>query len=86
MSYNLWCLSYDDVWVHDDVRVYDDVWVYDDVRVYDDVWVMMMYELWCLIMMHDDVRNVYISMYDVLDMFDALYSDMMSMMIAWRLS
>ena len=32
--------------------------------------------------MHDDVRNIYISMYDVLDMLDALSGDMMSMMIA----
>ena len=36
-------------------------------------------------MMHDDVHNI-ISMYDVLDMFDALFGDMMSMMIAWHLS
>ena len=26
-------------------------------------------------MIHDDVRNIYISMYDVLDMLDALYGD-----------
>ena len=32
--------------------------------------------------MHDDVRNIYISMYDVLDMLDAPYGDMISMMIA----
>ena len=28
------------------------------------------------------VHNIYSSMYDVLDMLDALYGDMMSMMIA----
>ena len=32
-------------------------------------------------MMLDDVRNIYSSMYDVLDMFGALYDDIMSMMI-----
>ena len=32
--------------------------------------------------MHDDVCNVYNSMYDVLDMFDAHNGVMMSMMIA----
>ena len=32
--------------------------------------------------MFDDVRNIYILMYDVLDMLDALYGDMMSLMIA----
>ena len=32
--------------------------------------------------MHDDVRNIYISMYDVLDMLNAIYGDMMSIMIA----
>ena len=31
-------------------------------------------------MMLDDVRNIYISMNDVLDMLDALYDNMMSMM------
>ena len=30
--------------------------------------------------MLDDVRNIYISMNDVLDMLDALYDNMMSMM------
>ena len=33
-------------------------------------------------MILDDVRNIYISMNDVLDMLEALYSNMMSMMIA----
>ena len=33
-------------------------------------------------MIHYDVRNIYILMYDVLDMLDAVYGDMMSMMIA----
>ena len=33
-------------------------------------------------MMHDDVRNLYISMYDIFDMLDALNGVMMSMMIA----
>ena len=37
-------------------------------------------------MMHDDVCNLYISMYDVLDMLDAHNGIMMSMMIAWRLA
>ena len=32
-------------------------------------------------MMFDDVRNIYISMDDVLEMLDALYDNMMSMMI-----
>ena len=32
--------------------------------------------------MHDDVRNIYILRYDVLNMLDVLYGDMMSMMIA----
>ena len=31
-------------------------------------------------MMHDDISNLYISMYDILDMFDALNGVMMSMM------
>ena len=31
--------------------------------------------------MFDDARNIYISIYDVLDMLDALYGDMLSMMI-----
>ena len=37
-------------------------------------------------MMFDDVRNIYILMNDVLDMLDAVYGNMMIMMIAWRLS
>ena len=49
------------------------IWCF--ILVYDDVWVMML----------DDVRNIYSSMYDVLDMPNALYGDMMSMMITWRL-
>ena len=32
--------------------------------------------------MHDNIRNLYISMYDVYDIFDALNGVMMSMMIA----
>ena len=32
--------------------------------------------------MLDDVRNIYISMNDVLDMLDAVYCNMMIMMIA----
>ena len=32
--------------------------------------------------MLDNVRNIYISMNDVLDMFDAVYGNMMIMMIA----
>ena len=32
--------------------------------------------------MFDNARNIYISIYDVLDMLDVLYGDMMSMMIA----
>ena len=35
--------------------------------------------------MVDDVLSIYISMNDVLDMLDALYDNMMSMMIAGRL-
>ena len=32
--------------------------------------------------MFDDVRNIYSLIYDVLDMFDVVYGNMMSMMIA----
>ena len=39
---------------------------------YDDVWVTIL----------DDVRSIYILMNDILDMFDALCGNMMSMMIA----
>ena len=40
-------------------------------------------------MMHDDVRNIYVTMYDGLNMLDAFDDNMMSMMsmmIAWYLS
>ena len=37
-------------------------------------------------MMFDDVRSIYISMNDILDMLDAVYGNIMIMMIAWRLS
>ena len=50
--------------------------VYDNVWVYGDVWVMMI----------DDVRRIYISMNDVLDMLDAVYGNITIMMIAWLLS
>ena len=50
--------------------------VYDNVWVYGDVWVMMI----------DDVRSIYILMNDVLDMLDAVYGNIINMMIAWLLS
>ena len=45
---------------------------------------MMMYEYmkYEYMVMLDNVRNIHISMNDVLDMLDAVYSNMMIMMIA----
>ena len=56
---------------------YDDVWTISYDAVYE-LWWCVGYDTWC-------APYIYILMNVVLDMFDALCGNMMSMMIAWRL-
>ena len=70
-------MSYDDIWTVSYDAVCElwwcmSVWWY---MSYEDVWVMIL----------DDEYNIYVYFDDVLDMFDTLYGNMMSMMIVWRL-